>query len=80
MENYENLSKMTLDELKGKYDALSGNTVPGLSFYREEIARRESSEQSTEMHRMTKSMKNMTAAILVMTVVNVFAVIVQFWH
>lgn len=65
---------MSLEELKITYDRLSRTTVKGLGFYREEIARRESKEMEKQMQAMTRQVRNMTIAILALTVVNVVAV------
>ena len=77
METYENLKKISAEELKQKYDELSSSTQVGLNFYREEIARRESEKMNSEMVNMTSQMRNMTIAISIMTLVNVIAVILQ---
>jgi len=77
MERYEAMKKLSLQELKVKYDQLATHTSPGLGFYREEIARRELEEINHEMLSMTKHMRNMTIAISIMTFVNVITVLVQ---
>jgi hypothetical protein len=46
-----------------EYDRLAGSTEVGLSFYREEIARREIGEQSQQMLTITAAMRSMTADI-----------------
>jgi len=78
MSAYEELEAMSLEELKNTYDRLSRTTVKGLGFYREEIARRESKEMEKQMQAMTRQVRNMTIAILALTVVNVVAVCLPF--
>ena len=51
--------------------ALQNRSRPGISFYREEIARRESAERQEDMLDMTQTMKNLTWAVLFLTLVNV---------
>lgn len=52
-----------MEDLLREYDRLAGSTEVGLSFYREEIARRELAEQSQQMLTLTAAMRNMTADI-----------------
>jgi hypothetical protein len=52
-----------MEDLLREYDRLAGSTEVGLSFYREEIARREIAEQSQQMLTMTAAMRSMTADI-----------------
>lgn len=80
METYENLRKLSIEDLKQKYDKSASNTDPGLNFYREEIARRESEKMNSDMVKMTLQMRNMTIAISIMTLINVIAVIKQLWN
>jgi len=77
METYDDMNKLSLEQLKEKYDQQAKSTSVGLDFYREEIARRETEVMNKEMHSMTKHMRNMTIAISIMTFVNVIAVILQ---
>jgi hypothetical protein len=80
-ETYETLSKFSIEQLKAKYDSLAESTLPGLSFYREEIARREADAQNQIMLAFTKQVRDMTrwitwmtAAVLLLTFVNVVLV------
>ena len=52
-----------MEDLLREYDRLAGSTEVGLSFYREEIARREIGEQSQQMLTITAAMRSMTADI-----------------
>lgn len=52
-----------MEDLLREYDRLAGSTEVGLSFYREEIARRELAEQSQQILTLTAAMRNMTADI-----------------
>ncbi|EON91939.1 hypothetical protein MARLIPOL_09956 [Marinobacter lipolyticus SM19] len=74
MSAYEELEAMSLEELKKTYDRLSRTTAKGLGFYREEIARREAKAMEQQMQAMTRQVRNMTIAILLLTVVNFVAV------
>ena len=77
METYEEMKKLSIEELKKRYDQTTKSTQVGLGFYREEIARRESEKMNSDMLEITKHMRNMTIAISIMTLVNVIAVIIQ---
>ncbi|WP_412063767.1 hypothetical protein [Rhizobium sp. SYY.PMSO] len=80
-DSYEELSKLSADVLKQRYDRIAKSTQEGLSFYREEIARREADAQNQIMLAFTKQVRDMTrwitgmtALVLVLTVLNVFLV------
>jgi hypothetical protein len=77
METYKDLHKLTKEELEAKYDQVAKNTTAGLSFYREELARREAEEQNQRMLKMTQQMKNLTIAITILTVINVVVIFIQ---
>jgi hypothetical protein len=61
--SYADLRRMSMEDLLREYDRLAGSTEVGLSFYREEIARRELAEQSQQILTLTAAMRNMTADI-----------------
>ncbi|MBY5838061.1 hypothetical protein J3P71_17670 [Rhizobium leguminosarum] len=67
IESYDALSKLSVDDLKERYDKTAKTTNVGLSFYREEIARREAEAQNRIMFAFTKQVRDMTIAITVMT-------------
>ena len=78
-DSYEELSKLPMDVLKQRYDGMAKSTSEGLLFYREEIARREAEVQNSAMLAFTKQVRDMTiaitvmtAAVLMLTVLNVF--------
>ncbi len=74
---YSELRKMTKDELIAVYDQLTKNTVVGTGFYIEEIARRDSQEQTIRILELTHQMKNLTVVITFLTIVNLILVIVS---
>ena len=52
---YQDLEKLTIDQLKQAYDLSAINTVVGLGFYREEIARREADALNHQLSKLTPS-------------------------
>ena len=75
---YEELKNLSIDQLKEIYDKKANSAQGGLSFYREEIARRESEKLNSDMHSFTKTMKNLTWLIFALTILNVIIVLLQF--
>jgi hypothetical protein len=75
--SYEELRKLTKEQLIQEYDKRARSTQIGLDFLREEIARRDAEEQTVQMLRMTAQMRTMTIVIMVFTIINVIAVIVS---
>lgn len=80
-DSYEQLRKKSKETLVREYDGIAQGTALGLSFYREEIARREADEQNRLMLDFTKQVRDMTIAItamtcvvLLLTIVNVYLV------
>lgn len=76
---YKQLEELSLEDLKRSYDASAQNTVVGLGFFREEIARREHTEDTKVMLALTRQMRNMTVGIAVLTILNVVIVAVTLW-
>ena len=68
---------MSLEDLKQAYDAAADNTVIGLGFLRDEIVRREQEAQTQKIIAFTRQMRNMTIAIMVLTVLNVILVAIS---
>lgn len=77
--NYEQLEKLSLEDLKRAYDVSAQNTVVGLSFFREEIARREHAADTKVMLDLTRQMRNMTIGIAILTILNVVLVAITLW-
>jgi hypothetical protein len=75
MSSFEDLKKRDIESLKKSYDQIAKTTSLGLSFYREEIARRENEEFNSRIKSMTSQMRNMTIFITILTVINVGVVI-----
>ena len=72
--SYEQLRKMTVEELVKDYDLIAQQTRLGLSFYRNEIARRDGEEQTRQMIDMTRQIRTLTLWIAGLTVVNLLMV------
>jgi len=71
-ETLAELRKMSTDSLVKRYDSVAETTgSPGLSFYREEIARRENEKTMNTMLIYTRQMRTMTIVITALTVLNV---------
>nr|WP_250809342.1 hypothetical protein [Neorhizobium tomejilense] len=68
-QSFEDLRNTSTEELKNQYDQIARSTAVGLSFYREEIARRDAEAQNRLMLDFTKQVRDMTVAITVMTAV-----------
>jgi len=80
MEKYDEIKKLSIAELKERHDKSVKIIEAGSKFYREEILRREAEKMNAEMLSMTKQMKYMTIAIMIMTFINVVAVIIQIYQ
>jgi hypothetical protein len=73
--SYEALRNLTDEELVQAFDDTAPNTQLGLSFFREELARRENALQYNNMLSLTKQMRGMTIIITVLTIINVIVVV-----
>ncbi len=73
------LESLSDDDLIARYDAAANNTSVGTGFYREELARRQMTRESTRMLELTQTMRSLTWFILALTVVNVILVATQIW-
>lgn len=71
MVSFDELSAMTDDELKCRFDDLAKNTTVGTAFYLDEINRGAASKINDSMLQYTKWMTRMTGVMLVLTIVNV---------
>lgn len=71
--SYAQLAALSNDQLIEEYDRVAGRTEVGLSFIREELWRRDIQQQNERLERMTNHIRLMTAAITVLTIVNVIA-------
>lgn len=76
---YAELRKMSADDLIRSYDETAQHTEIGLNVLREEIARRDSAEETKAIVAMTKQMRDLTMFIAVLTTINVVATIVLFF-
>jgi signal transduction histidine kinase len=64
------LVALTDDELRLRYDREAEHTVVGTGFYLDELSRRANDRQVEAVRVLTKQMRDMTIAILALTVVN----------
>lgn len=76
---YEQLEKLTLEQLKQAYDVTANNTVVGLDFYRQEISRRETELLNSRLLVFTKQMRDMTLVVVALTVINIILVVISLW-
>lgn len=77
MKTYQELRKLSKDQLIQEYDNKAVHTEPGLDFYKEEIARRDAEEQTKQMMRINNQMRIMTIIITILTIINVIAVFIS---
>lgn len=73
---YAALRSLSADDLVRLYDETAQDTVIGLNFLSEEIARRDAALETKAIVAMTKSMRNLTIVIAGLTAINVIAAIV----
>ena len=62
-------------ELIQEHDELAKNTLPGVDYYLNELARRESARQQATMIRLTYAIAAMTLVVTVATIVNLLVFI-----
>jgi hypothetical protein len=72
-ETYKQLREMTKEQLIAKYDGVAhfDHLHYPPQVYLEEIARRDATEQTDAIHKMTKTMTRLTWVITGLTVINV---------
>lgn len=78
--SYEDLRKLSKEELIREYDRVAPSTQVGLAFLRDELSRRDFEELNHEISRMTRRIQYMTAVVLLLTLVNVVAVVCALWR
>lgn len=74
---YEQIVRLSEEELISRYNVLATHTVVGTSFYIEELARRQTLRDSARMLQLTVTITTLTRSIFALTIVNVLVVIVQ---
>lgn len=72
---YQELREKTDEELINEHDRKSENTVVGIDYYLEELARRDSQRINDSMLMCTKWITAMTAVMLFATIANVLIAI-----
>lgn len=65
------LRELDEEEIVQLYDRFAGKKTPSARFYLDELQRREQRERGNEIRGMTETIKWLTWAIFVLTVVNV---------
>ncbi len=70
--SYKELQKVTDEELIREYDEHAKHTVVGISYYADELSRREIEKSNRIMVNCTIAITVMTAVMLLATIVNVF--------
>lgn len=75
--SYKDLRDLSDEELIDAHDSASKNVVPGVSYFLDELSRRESGRVNASMLRCTKWITVMTAVMLVCTVINVVIAVIK---
>jgi hypothetical protein len=76
-ETLRDLRSLPLEELIRRHDNRAQHTEVAVSFYLEEIARRDTAQQVTAMVRLTKWIAAMTAIITASTIANIILEILR---
>jgi len=74
-ETLKELRELPLGELIRRHDAAAPSTMVGVTYYLEEIARRDAARQTEETLRLTRKISVLTLVIAILTAVNVVAVL-----
>jgi len=69
MTPYEQMQKATDEELIGHYNREAAHTVPGLSFLRDELARRDSARREERLLKYTREIRSLTVTVAAATIV-----------
>ncbi|MGE3062973.1 MAG: hypothetical protein AB7T10_05000 [bacterium] len=69
---YADLRKMTKDELVKNHDIVSQKTMVGISYWLNEIERRDREDHEKIMFDYTKQIKTMTLIMTIATILNIF--------
>jgi signal transduction histidine kinase len=77
---YSELSALSDDELRERYDAAAKSTVVGTGFYLDELRRRAQQRQNDELLALTRQVRNFTFVVTLLTLVNVALVAVALWR
>ena len=77
METFDEISKMTDDELIARNDDIAKHTGIGVDFYYDELHRRRMNASSARMEELTVDIKRLTWAVVVLTVVSLAATVVS---
>jgi len=78
-ETLANLRSIPTDQLIKTHDFLAQNTIAGVQYYLDELARRDTENANKTLLELTSQMKWMTVTIVVLTVVNVILVAFSVW-
>lgn len=75
--SYQNLQKMTVEQLIAKHDEVAVSTSVGINYYLEELQRRQIENSNKVMVRCTIAITFMTAIMLLATVANVVIAVLR---
>ncbi len=76
-ESLRDLRSIEREELIRRHDDLAQHTTVGVSYYLEEIARRDHDDQTKAMMAYTRQMRSLTIVVTIATIVNVVILIYQ---
>lgn len=74
---FEELEEMSISALKDAYDKRYMGKIESREFILNEISRRHSNEQTNKIVELTRTVKNLTWAILGLTVLNLVTVLLS---
>lgn len=74
---YEQVVRLSDEQLISRYNALATHTSVGTGFYIEELARRQTLRDSARMLQLTVTITTLTRSIFALTIVNVLVVMIQ---
>ena len=75
--SYQELAKLSLEELKEQHDRHATSTVMGISYFLDEIRSREQAVTNSKIVLLTKWMLGLTVVVTIATLVNVLLFILQ---
>jgi hypothetical protein len=73
---HDELERLSDEELIARYNAHASHTTVGTGFYREELARRKQERQNERVLALTKTIRNLTVILTMLTILNAVLVAV----
>ncbi|MEX2477951.1 MAG: hypothetical protein WD357_05910 [Gracilimonas sp.] len=71
---FEQFENMSTDELKNEYDKRYSDEIESRDFILNEISRKKTDRQTQKIVTLTKTVKNLTWAIFLLTIINLILV------